>query len=167
MASTEENSPDLNPTEHDLKRAPNIPRILLNWNSFVKIYSPKFLLTVVQVWSATTENVSLRLFLSKEGQPVITRVHILFPPCTVNVYTVCSTKTWKRVIVCVLSVQADCVCLLLWPSWRSDQLLWPIYAEIQAFPKGSHTFSCHSIFLYAQLTRPLDNGRPKEMASSA
>jgi hypothetical protein len=36
------------------------------------------------------------------------RVHILFPLCTVNVYTVCS----KRIIVCVLLVKADCVCLL-------------------------------------------------------
>ena len=29
------------------------------------------------------------------------RVPIRFPPCTVNVYTVCSIKTWKHIIVCV------------------------------------------------------------------
>ena len=46
---------------------PDIPRILLNWNSFVKRNGPKFLLTVVQVWYATTENVWL-LLLPKGGQ---------------------------------------------------------------------------------------------------
>jgi hypothetical protein len=47
---------------------PDIPRVLL---TFVKRNGPKFLLTVVQVWYTTTENVWLRLLLSKEGQPVI------------------------------------------------------------------------------------------------
>ena len=32
------------------------------------------------------------------------KVPILFPPCTVKVYTVCAIKTWKRIIVCVLLV---------------------------------------------------------------
>ena len=49
---------------------PDIPRILLNWNSFVKRNGPKFL-TIVQGWYATTGNVWLRLLLPKEGQPVI------------------------------------------------------------------------------------------------
>jgi hypothetical protein len=66
---------------------PDIPRILLNWNSF-----SKFLLTVVRVSSATTENGWLRLLLPKEGQPVSKGVHILFPQCTMNVYTVRSLK---------------------------------------------------------------------------
>jgi hypothetical protein len=50
---------------------PDIQRLLLNWNSFVKRNGPKFHLTVVQDWSATTENIWLRLLLPKEGQPVI------------------------------------------------------------------------------------------------
>ena len=50
---------------------PDIPRTLWNWNNFVKRNYPKFFLTVVQVWSAITENVWLRLLLPKEGQPVI------------------------------------------------------------------------------------------------
>ena len=49
----------------------DIPRILLNWINFVKRNGPIFLLTIVQVWSATTENIWLRLLLPKEGQPVI------------------------------------------------------------------------------------------------
>ena len=53
------------------KFTPDIPRILLNWNSFGKRNGPKFLLTVVQVWSTTTENIWLRLLLPNEGQPVI------------------------------------------------------------------------------------------------
>ena len=127
---------------------PDLPRILLHWNWFVKRSSPKFLLTVVQVWSATTENVWLRLLLPKECQLVFkSKGSHSFPPCTVNVYAVCSIKTWKRVIVCVLLVEADCVRLLLWLRWRSDSILWPIYAEIQVIPKGSHNFSCHCMYI--------------------
>ena len=33
----------------------------------------------------------------------------------------------------------------LWPRWRSDQILTPIYAEIQVSPNSSHAFSCHCI----------------------
>jgi hypothetical protein len=94
-------SPDLNPIWDAVawpweQFTPDIPRILMNRNRFVKRNCPKFLLTVVQLWSATTQNIWLRLLLPKEGQPVINpRVYILFPPCTVNVYTVISIKTWK------------------------------------------------------------------------
>jgi hypothetical protein len=41
------------------------------------------------------------------------RVHIRFPPCTVNVYTVCSIKTWKHIIVCVLLDLADCLSIVV------------------------------------------------------
>jgi hypothetical protein len=59
----------------------------------------------VQVWSTTTENVWLRLLLPMEGQPVIkSRGSHTFQPYTVNVYTVFSIKTWKRIIVRVLLV---------------------------------------------------------------
>lgn len=45
------------------------------------------------------------------------------PPWTVKVYMLCSVKEdWLR--------------------WRSEHILWPIYAEIQVFPRASHTFSC-------------------------
>ena len=126
----------------DLKRAIHTSR--LNWNSFGKRNGPKFLLTVVQVWSATTGNVWLRLSLPKEGQPVIkSKGSYTF---SVNVYMLCSRKTWKHIIVCVVLVQADCVCLLLWLRWRSEHILWPVHAEIQTMPKGSHTFPCNCIF---------------------
>ena len=42
-------------------------------------------------------------------------------------------------------ISLSTLCLLLWRRWRSDQIWWPIYAEIQVIPKGSHTFSCHCI----------------------
>ena len=84
MASTEENTPSrVAQSELTSTRLrccgltsreqfiPEIPRILLNWNSFINRNGPKSLLTVVQVWSATTENVWLRLLLPKEGQAVI------------------------------------------------------------------------------------------------
>lgn len=56
--------------------------ILLNQNSSVNSNGPKFILTVVQVWSATPGNGRLRLLLSKEGQPVIkSKDPHIFPPC--------------------------------------------------------------------------------------
>ena len=85
MASTEENMPpgvaqseswpqpdwDAVAWPQREQFTPDIPRILLNWNSFVKMNGPNFLLTIVQVWSATTENIWLWLLLPKECQPVI------------------------------------------------------------------------------------------------
>lgn len=50
---------------------PDIPRILLNWKSFVKSNGANFLLTVVLVGFTNTENVWGTLLLPKEGQPVI------------------------------------------------------------------------------------------------
>ena len=55
------------------KRSPGCSTVLLAKYSVdrLKRNGPKFLLTVVQVWSTTTENVWLRLLLLKDGQPVI------------------------------------------------------------------------------------------------
>ena len=75
------------------------------------------------------------------GAVISQGVHILFPT-----YTECLNAVFnidnQNTIICVLIVQAHCVCLLLWLRWRSYPILWPICAEIQVFPKGSHTFSC-------------------------
>lgn len=38
--------------------------------------------------------------------------YILFPPLTVNIYTIWSRRTWKHIIIYALCVQADC-CLCL------------------------------------------------------
>lgn len=56
-------SPDLNLTEmlcQDFKRAipTRHPKIIAQLKQFVKSNGPEFLLTVVQVWSATTGNVN-------------------------------------------------------------------------------------------------------------
>ena len=83
---------------------PDIPRILLNWNSFVKRNGPKFLLTVVQVWSTTTENIWLRLLLPKEGQPVIkSKGSHTFPTLHCECLHSVFNKDMKT-IVCVLLV---------------------------------------------------------------
>lgn len=99
MASTEENTasggaqseswpqPDLKCCGMTSRErfTPDILRILLNWNILVKRNGPKFLLTVVQLWSATTENVWLSLLLPKEDQPVIKSKdsHTYGTPCMV------------------------------------------------------------------------------------
>jgi hypothetical protein len=41
------------------------------------------------------------------------KFHILFPPCTVNVNTVCSIKTWKLIIVCVISLSRLCLSIVV------------------------------------------------------
>lgn len=81
---------------------PDIPQILLTWNSFVKRNGPKFLLTVVQVWSATTENVWLGYCCQRRVNQLLNpNAHIHFPHYIVNVYRLSSIKTWKHIFLWV------------------------------------------------------------------
>ena len=94
---------------------PDIPRILLNWNSFVKSNSPKFLLTVVHVCSATAENTWLRLLLPKKGQPVIKSkgshpVYTLYCECLHSVFN----KDMNMYnCLCVISLSRLCLSIVV------------------------------------------------------
>ena len=41
------------------------------------------------------------------------RVHVLFPPCTLNVFMLCSIKTWKHIIVCGICLSRLCLCIVV------------------------------------------------------
>ncbi len=61
-------------------------------------------------------------------------IHIIFPLCTLNVYTVGSINICKCIVVCVLLVWAHCVHLLLWLYWISNTILWQFtYFILQLF----------------------------------
>lgn len=78
-------------------------RKLLNRNSFVK--SPKFLLTVKQIWSGQDQCCQ-----SKVNRLMKSKASKYFPPCTWNIYMLCSTKTWNQIIVwCVISLSKLCL----------------------------------------------------------
>ena len=81
-------SPDLNPIEmlwHELKRV-----VHTRHPKNIAELKPKFSLTIVQVWSTTTENVWLRLLLPKEGQPVFkSRGSTYFSHPTLWMFTEC------------------------------------------------------------------------------
>ena len=124
---------------------PDIPRILWNWNSFVKRSGAKFLLTIVRVWSATTENVWLRLLLPKEGQSVIkSKSSHTFSTLHCECLQGVINKDMKNYnCLCVISLSRPCLSIV-----ATYEMLWPIYADIQVILKGSHTFSSHCIFSY-------------------
>ena len=95
------------------------------------------------------------------GEVISLGVHILFPTYTVNVLNYVFNIDKKNSIICVISLST--VCLLLWLRW-SDQIWWPIYAEIQVIPKGSHTFSCHSV--YPLILEEFNLQMPHELSST-
>lgn len=81
---------------------PEITRILLNWHSLVQKNGPKFLLTIVQVWSASTGIVWLRLL---QVQPVIKSKgsHTFYIPHCKCLH-VAFNKMWKLFFFCALLV---------------------------------------------------------------
>jgi hypothetical protein len=91
----------------------------------------------VQVWSATTENVWLRLLLPKEGQPVNKSKgsHTFSTLHCECLHGVLKKDMKKYKCLCVISLNRLCLSIVV------TQILWPIYAEIKVIPKGSHTLS--------------------------
>lgn len=88
---------------------PDIRKILLNSNSFIKCTGENVLLTVVQVRSAITGNICWRLLLpSRVSQLLNPRVHILFPPCTCCVFNKRHEKA--SLLLCYLFQQTVFVC---------------------------------------------------------
>lgn len=64
-------------------------------------------------------------------------VHILCPPCT------CLHVMFNRYMIIYFLSIVSLSRLRFWPRWRSEHILWPIYAEIHLVQKVSHSFSCN------------------------
>uniref|UniRef100_A0AAZ3NY09 Tc1-like transposase DDE domain-containing protein n=1 Tax=Oncorhynchus tshawytscha TaxID=74940 RepID=A0AAZ3NY09_ONCTS len=92
-------SPDLSPIEmlwHDLKRTVHTrhPKNIADLKQFCKEEWSKIPPDHCAGLIRNHRKLWLRLLLPKEGQPVIkSKGSHPFPPCTVNVYMVCSIKT--------------------------------------------------------------------------
>ena len=76
------------------------------------------------------------------------RVYILIPTCTVNVYTICSIKTWTIIIVCVISLSR----LFVYCCDLGDDTIMTNLCRNPGYSKGSHNFPnlCLRIYLIWQ-----------------
>ena len=146
-------SPDLNPIEmlwHDLKRAVHTrhPKNIVELKQFRNEEWSKFLLTIVQVWSATTENVCLRFLLPNEGQPVIKTMGL---HTFSNLHCECLHGVINKLMknyncLCVISLSRLCLSIVVTQMKISSD-----DAEVQVIPKGSHTFSWHCILPFEKM----------------
>lgn len=86
-----------------------IPRILLDLNKFVFFKG----ITLNTFAGLMCKYITCLVDVSAAKSSTSYYIHyILFPPFTVNIYTIWSRRTWKHIIIYALCVQADC-CLCL------------------------------------------------------